>query len=86
MTLRIDKAGRIVLPKPVRDRLGLKAGMDLELTESAEGLMLKPVRQRPSLVNRNGLLVHRGTLPKAYDWSRLIKDDRDERMRRMAGR
>ena len=59
MTLRIDKAGRIVLPKPVR--------------------------QRPSLVNRDGLLVHRGTLPKAYDWSRLIEDDRDERMRRLAG-
>ena len=85
MTLRIDKAGRIALPKLIRERLGLKAGMDLELTEGAEGLMLKPVPQRPSLVNRNGLLVHRGKLPKAYDWSRLVEDDRDERMRRLAG-
>ena len=85
MTLKIDKAGRIVLPKPVRERLGIKAGMDLELTEGAEGLMLKPVQQRPSLVYRNGLLVHRGKLPKGCDWSRLIEDDRDERMRRLAG-
>ena len=74
-----------MLPKPVRERLGLKAGMDLELTEGAEGLMLKPVQRRASLVNRNGLLVHRGKLPKAYDWSRLVEDDRDERMRKLAG-
>ncbi len=85
MRLRIDKAGRIVLPKTVRERLGIQAGMDLALTEGAEGLMLKPVQQRPSPVNRNGLLVHRGKLPKAFDWSRLVEDDRDERMRKLAG-
>ena len=84
-TLKIDIAGRVVLPKPVRDRFGLKAGTDLEIEETAEGVVLKPVRQRPSLVNRNGLLMHRGKLPKGYDWGRLIDDDREDRIRRLAG-
>ena len=48
MTLKIDKAGRIVVPKPVRERLGLRAGMDLEVAEKSEGLLLKPVTQKPS--------------------------------------
>lgn len=84
MTLKIDRAGRVVLPKPVRDRLGLKAGTDLELHETSEGVMLKPVQHRPSIINRNGLLVHRGKLPKGFDWNRLIDDDREDRMRKLA--
>jgi AbrB family looped-hinge helix DNA binding protein len=85
MTLKIDHAGRIVLPKPIRDRLGLKAGSGLELAESPDGILLKPVRPRPSLVRRNGLLVHRGKLPKGYDWSRLTGEDREDRLRKLAG-
>jgi len=37
MTLKIDRAGRVILPKPVRDRLGLHAGSDLEILETKEG-------------------------------------------------
>jgi AbrB family looped-hinge helix DNA binding protein len=40
----------VVLPKPVRDRLGLHAGSDLEIRETAEGVVLTPVEQKPSLV------------------------------------
>jgi AbrB family looped-hinge helix DNA binding protein len=85
MTLKIDHAGRVILPKPIRDRLGLKAGTDLEIQETAEGITLKPVQQRPSLVKRDGLLVHRGKLPKGYDWNRLVEDEGEERLHRLAG-
>lgn len=33
----IDKAGRFVLPKPVRERLGLGGRGELELAEIGEG-------------------------------------------------
>jgi len=85
MTLKIDKAGRIVVPKPLRDRLGLRAGMNLEATESPEGLTLKPVPQRPSLIREGRFLVHTGRLPPAYHITRAVHDDREERMRKLAG-
>jgi AbrB family looped-hinge helix DNA binding protein len=85
MTLKIDKAGRIVLPKPVRDRLGLRAGTDLEMHETAQGVVLKPVSKRPSLVRAGRFLVHTGRLPRGFDALNAIADDREERMRKLAG-
>lgn len=85
MTLKMDKAGRIVLPKPLRDRLRLHPGSSLAVEESAEGILLRPVRQRPSLIEKQGLLVHRGKLAAGFDWNRVVEDMREERIRDVAG-
>jgi AbrB family looped-hinge helix DNA binding protein len=55
--LTIDKAGRIVLPKPVRDKLQLVAGDALELKNSGEEIVLRPVRIAPSMRKRDGIWV-----------------------------
>ncbi len=83
MTLRIDKAGRVVLPKSVRDRLGLREGSHLDLVETAEGVILKPISREPSLVKKGRFLVHTGQLPSAYDLQCAIKEDREERSRKV---
>jgi AbrB family looped-hinge helix DNA binding protein len=67
MTLKIDKAGRVTLPKPVRDRLGLRAGSDIELEETPGGVVLKPVHHRSPLIRRGSFLVFNGELPPGYD-------------------
>jgi AbrB family looped-hinge helix DNA binding protein len=85
MNVKIDKAGRIVLPKPVRDRLRLRQGSDLEIEERPEGVLLKPVNQRPSMVKRNGNWVHLGKLPEGYDWDSLIDDERNDRIKDLLG-
>jgi AbrB family looped-hinge helix DNA binding protein len=85
MTVRIDKAGRIVLPKPVREHLGLKEGSELELEESSRGVFLRPVGQTPSLVFKDGLLVHTGKPPKGFDWARVAEEEREERIRSLSG-
>ena len=86
MTLTIDKAGRVILPKPVRDRLGLRAGSDLELVETSEGLMLKAVERRSALVKRGSYFVHTGDLPSGYDIVKAIDEEREERDRKVWGR
>jgi AbrB family looped-hinge helix DNA binding protein len=85
MRLRIDKAGRVILPKPLRDRLGLHEGSDLEMTETPEGVLLKPAEQQPSVVKKQGLWVYTGKLPPGFDSVKAIRDDREDRIRKLAG-
>ena len=85
MTLKIDKAGRVILPKPVRDRLGLRAGSDLEMEETAGGIVLRPAERRASLVKKGSFLVHTGEVPAGYGILKAIDEDREERIRKAWG-
>lgn len=79
MTLKMDKSGRIVFPKPLRERLGLKPDMELEAVEQRGGVLLRPAEQRPSMIQVDGLWVHQGTAPPDTNWSRVLQDVREER-------
>jgi AbrB family looped-hinge helix DNA binding protein len=83
MTVTIDKAGRVVVPKPVRDRLGLHAGLELELTEVRDGLLLKTSAREPSLVEIEGVWVHQGKPQGRFDASALIHQEREDRIRHL---
>jgi len=85
MRIKIDKAGRIVLPKPVRERFQLRAGAELELEHRSEGLSLKPVERGPSMVLEKGIWVHLGQLPRGLDWDKLVDEAREERIKDLAG-
>jgi AbrB family looped-hinge helix DNA binding protein len=85
MPLKIDKAGRVILPKALRDRLGLHAGSNLEIQETPDGVVLRPAGRRPSLVKRGSFWVHTGELPPGYDILKAIDEDREERMRKAWG-
>jgi len=72
MKLKIDRAGRIVVPKPLRERLGLKAGAELEVVDRPERILLRmPERQSP-MTQVNGLWVHRGRPEPNAGWDRVI--------------
>lgn len=87
MQVTIDKAGRIVLPKPVRDRFGLRAESKLELVENDEGFHLKPVEAATRLVRRpNGRLMIAGAGTPQAGWKNLFRNMREERIRKIAGR
>lgn len=55
--LTLDKLGRIVLPKPVRDKLQLAAGDQLELESVDDRIMLRPVRGTAQLRKKRGVWV-----------------------------
>jgi bifunctional DNA-binding transcriptional regulator/antitoxin component of YhaV-PrlF toxin-antitoxin module len=80
MTLKMDKSGRIVFPKRLRERLGLKPEMELEAVEKPGGLLLRLVEQQPSMVQVDGLWVHRGAAAPGANWERVLDDVRDERI------
>src|SRR6202044_3403088 len=62
-TLTIDRAGRLVLPKPVREELQLAAGDSLELESSEDQIILRPVRGTASLRKKQGVWVMRTGKP-----------------------
>jgi AbrB family looped-hinge helix DNA binding protein len=57
--LTVDKAGRVVLPKPVRDELQLSPGDSLELESSEDQIVLRPVRGKGPLRKKRGVWVFR---------------------------
>jgi AbrB family looped-hinge helix DNA binding protein len=80
MNLRMDKAGRIVVPKPLRKRLGLQNEAELEVVEQKDGILLRPRRAQPSMVRVGRFWVHQGVLELGADWHRVLDDVREERI------
>ena len=55
MRTTIDKAGRLVIPKTLRDRLGLRPG-EVEVVADGAALRVEPIVSA-ELVERDGRLV-----------------------------
>ncbi|HEY8056348.1 MAG TPA: AbrB/MazE/SpoVT family DNA-binding domain-containing protein [Terriglobales bacterium] len=82
-SVRMDRAGRILLPKPMRERLGFRAGTDLDAEERSEGVFIKAVSGEPTLVLVDGLLVHQGRAAPGADWDRALDGAREERLQQL---
>ena len=79
-TLTVDKAGRVVLPKPVRDKLHLSAGDSLELESSEGQIVLRPVRGTAKMRMRDGVWVFRTGQPiSAASVNETIQQVRNQR-------
>lgn len=84
--LTMDKTGRVVLPKPLRDELQLEPGDTLEAESSGEQITLRPVRPAMPLQRERGVWVFK--TGERLDTSAI--DDtvwkvRDERHRSVLG-
>jgi AbrB family looped-hinge helix DNA binding protein len=56
MRATIDRAGRLVIPRPLRDRIGLAHGGEVELELDGAAVRIEPVSGR-ALKEVDGLLV-----------------------------
>lgn len=87
LQITIDRFGRVVIPHEVRERLGLRPGMKLEVARQMEdAVVLKIVEEKPKIKWINGIMVFAGTGQKEdVDIVELIKQDREERDRKISG-
>jgi len=60
METMLDRFGRIVIPKKIRDDFNLKPGSQIHIEESDESIILKPIRGEPNLISKEGVLVFSG--------------------------
>ena len=56
----LDKFGRIVIPKKIRDDFSLRPGIAICIEEGKNEILLKPVEDEPSLTEKDGVLVFTG--------------------------
>ncbi len=59
----IDQAGRIVLPKAIRDALGLLPGTKVDISPYGAGAQIVPAGRTARLIEENGVLVAAGETP-----------------------
>ena len=69
MKSAIDSAGRVVIPKPLRDRLRLERGTVVEIRERDGRIEIQPASVPMSLARRAGgpVAVPEGELPALTD-------------------
>ncbi|MGA3327205.1 MAG: AbrB/MazE/SpoVT family DNA-binding domain-containing protein [Terriglobia bacterium] len=85
-TVTIDQAGRVVLPKTLRDELRLEAGDTLQLESEGERVTLSPIRSKSPLRKERGVWVFNGggTLSVGQA-SELVVNVRERRNREILG-
>jgi AbrB family looped-hinge helix DNA binding protein len=82
----VDSAGRVVIPKPLRDQLRLEPGDTLALETDGERMVLKPVRSTSAMSREHGIWVFRsGRAVAATETDRALERARSERERRVRG-
>ena len=83
MRTTIDRAGRLVVPKPLRERFHLAPGSELEIEPTSDGIIIRPVDRGPALVDREGVLVHHGPRPAELDIAAFVREERESRARQV---
>jgi AbrB family looped-hinge helix DNA binding protein len=85
-TLTIDRAGRLVLPKPVREELQVGPGDSLELETEQDRIVLRPAR-RGRMRKEHGVWVFDSGQPLSADVVRkTIRRLRSERENKILGK
>ena len=83
----LDKAGRVVIPKSVRDELNIEPGDSIEVETCGDRVTLRPVRSASPLRKKRGVWVfHAGELLTSKETRQMIVGEREARDRRNAGR
>ncbi len=80
METTVDKFGRVVIPKEIRDVLGLKPGEVLKIEQSDDEVVMKPLREETPIKVKDGVLVYAGAA--TGNLIEAVRAHREERLRK----
>ncbi len=85
MKAHLDKAGRVVIPKPIRDQLGIEDNDEL-LIDTADGrIWIELARKIHILGERKGVLQVTAEWTGETSVDEIIRNEREKRLKRLAG-
>ena len=86
MRTSLDRFGRIVIPRRVREDLDLEPGAVFEVEERDEAILLQPLREAPDIKMKEGVLVFCGeTGEDLLIAVRRAREERLQHLKRRAG-
>ena len=83
-SLSIDKFGRILIPKELRDAVGLTSGREVRMLADGGELRVIPEPSEPAIQDVGGVKVFMGRLPVGFDLPAAIDRDRAARAGHLA--
>lgn len=78
MQTAIDKFGRVLIPKSIRDHLGVKPGEVVQVIEQDNHILIKLIKQKTALKMKDGIMVY--DAEPTGDVESTIEKQRNERM------
>jgi len=81
MVTTLDKFGRVIIPKRVREHLGINTKTSLNISEDGKRIVIELIKEKTPVVDRDGILVFTGKLEDKN--SELIKSNRNRRMKKL---
>lgn len=82
MKTTIDSAGRIVIPKAIRDDLGLRGGEELDVSERDGRIEIEPIPVEMHVEERDGLHVIVPEVPLPVLTDEIVRDTLEKVRRR----
>ena len=80
----LDRAGRLLIPKSLREQLHLGSGDTLQLESEGDEITLRPLRPQALLKKEKGVWVYQGE-PSDASIPALIDAERTKRLRDLIG-
>lgn len=79
MIATLDKFGRIIIPKRVREQLGITTHTSLNIEEDGKRIIIEPIQKDEPVIEKDGILVFTGKLQGEID--QYFMQDRDQRIK-----
>jgi AbrB family looped-hinge helix DNA binding protein len=80
----LDRAGRVLIPKSLREKLQLHPGDELELESDGDDITLRPQKPSATMTKEKGIWVFHSE-PANVDIVELNHQQREARSRHVAG-
>ena len=80
---KIDSFGRMVIPKKIRDDLGISKGSEIEIDSKDNKIIIKTSTGKPFIENREGVLVVCSEPVGTLEGS--LEKDREDRIKKILG-